>query len=279
MATLDLSHINAGYLEAGQFCEKIHDVSISVRKGEIVGITGPSGSGKSTIIKTVLAQTAIRSGIISFEDHEVNVSNLKDYRKNVVYVPQNSLDSLDFLWTVRDQVKKVMKQHGLEYSDSELENSADLVEIDKSVLDRRSFEISYGTRHKVVLLMALSAAPKAKLVIMDEPTTSQDSVSSLSLLKTIKNIAESQKISFIVASSNPEPVFYLSDNVYVIYGGWIIENGIPSEIVRKSFHPYTEMMIRYLPSYVSRSVSPVEMLLNEETQGCPFYGYCDRRIE
>ncbi len=277
MAVLDLLNVNAGYVENGKFDEKLHDITLSIGDKNVVGITGPSGCGKSTLIKTILLQTAVVSGSIEYNGNEVNAGSLSGYRRDIVYVPQNSLDSLDFLWTVGDQVKKVMRQHGLSYDPDEIEKAAEFVGLDLSVMKRRSFEVSYGTRHKVVLLMALAVAPHSRLIIMDEPTTSQDPVSSLNLLKTVRRMASSGNISFLIAASNPDPVFFVSDRVYVMYGGWIVEDGRPDEIISSARHPYTEDLIRFRPGYSSRSISPESMYTDTNISGCPFYIYCRRK--
>ncbi len=277
MGLLDLVNVTAGYAENGKFDEKLHDITLSIAEKNVVGITGPSGSGKSTLIKTILLQTRIVSGSIKYDGNEISSQSLSGYKKDIVYVPQNSLDSLDFLWTVGDQVKKVMRQHGLPYDPDEIEKAAEFVGLDFSVMKRRSFEISYGTRHKVVLLMALAVAPHSRLIIMDEPTTSQDPVSSLNLLKTVRRMASSGNISFLIAASNPDPVFFVSDRVYVMYGGWIVEDGRPDEIISSARHPYTEDLIRFRPGYSSRSISPESMYTETNIPGCPFYIYCRRK--
>ncbi len=277
MTMLDLLNVSAGYVENGKLEEKLHDITLSIGDKNVVGITGPSGCGKTTLIKTILLQTAVASGTIKYNGNVVNADSFSDYRKDIAYVPQNSLDSLDFVWTVGDQVKKVMRQHGLSYDSGEIENTAEFVGLDLSVLKRRPFEISYGTRHKIILLMALSVAPHSRLIIMDEPTTSLDPVSSLNLLKTVKRMVSLRNISFLIAASNPDPVFFVSDRVYVMYGGWIVEDARPEELLRNPKHPYTEDLIRFRPGYSNRSASPKSMYTEVSLSGCPFYTYCSRK--
>ncbi|BAB59653.1 ABC transport system ATP-binding protein A1A2 [Thermoplasma volcanium GSS1] len=276
---LTVKDLNAGYLTNEKYIGIIHNINIELNRGKIVGITGLSGSGKTTLLKSILLETHIKSGEIIFNGKPIMPGDTKNYRRSVIYVPQNSLDSLDIIWPIEDQVKKILKQHNVVYDINKVSEIAKLIDLDISMLKLKSFEVSYGTRHKIVLLMSILMAKRDLVVLMDEPTLSQDAITAEGILNIIVKLAKDYGSSFIIVSSSPEPVFYASDFIYIMYGGWIVENGTPNDLSKWPKHPFTYEFINMLPAHKTRDRFPKFPMTEFSENGCPYSIYCKNKIK
>ncbi|MEM0140319.1 MAG: ATP-binding cassette domain-containing protein, partial [Ferroplasma sp.] len=228
------------------------------------------GSGKTTLIKTILNKINITSGSIEYEGENI-FSSLKDFRQRIAYVPQNSFNSLDIFTTVNIQFHKLLKSLGKSFDTAYINNLIEKFMLPANVLERKPVELSDGMKHRIIIIMAL--ATDKDVLIFDEPTTGMDPISAYNVLSAIKEVKGKKDI--IITGNDAGSIFGICDMIYIMYRGQIIENGSYSDIMNSCFHPYTEMLLEYIPSYSNRNKN-IELYENRNINhdGCVFLDHC-----
>jgi len=263
---LDVRHLNFSYPNFS-----LRDINISVYEGRIYGILGITGCGKTTLLKVLNTDIQHWNRELTWNGgYYTDVLNKR--RPNFVYVPQSAADSLDAISNVIDQIKEVLKQRNLALDDDLLNQYLSMLGKEITMINKKPQFLSQGERHLSVLLMAILMRPS--LIMMDEPTTSLDSAETLEFLNIVRKIARDYHISFIISGTSPDIITYVSDFIYVMMCGMILEYSSTDELVHDPLHPYTEMMIRRRPSLETRDLTSFRFISECNDTGCPFLKYC-----
>ncbi len=260
MTKLDVDDLSACYPSGTGDVHALSGVSFALGDGESVGIAGESACGKSTLglsLIRMLQGGRITSGSVSFDGVpilEIPESDFdKSYRwKQVSMIFQGAMNSLDPVFTIRDQFVEVLRQHGFE-GDMEGTISASLssVNLDASILKRFPHELSGGMKQRVVIAMALLLHPK--LVIADEPTTALDVLIQAQIINLLKDL-KSRGMSFMLITHDLAVLSEIADKVGVMYAGQMVEFGAADDIYRNPKHPYTKALLASIPTL--RGVRP-----------------------
>ncbi|WP_297217069.1 ATP-binding cassette domain-containing protein [Thermoplasma sp.] len=263
---LDARHLNFSYPDFS-----LRDINISVHEGRIYGILGITGCGKTTLLNVLNAGLKHGNGELTWNGgYYIDVLNRR--RPNFVYVPQSAADSLDTISNVIDQIGKVLKQRNMALDHDLLNQYLNMLGKDITMIKKKPQFLSQGERHLSVLLMAIMMHPS--LIMMDEPTTSLDSVETLEFLDIVKRMAHDYHISFIISGTSPEVITYVSDFIYVMMCGMILEYSSTDDLARDPLHPYTEMILRRRPSLNTKNLTPFRFISECGDGGCPFLNYC-----
>ncbi|MEL9999787.1 MAG: ABC transporter ATP-binding protein [Desulfurococcaceae archaeon] len=239
-------------------------VSIYVRPGEKVGLIGESGAGKTTLLKSILKilppQGRITSGRVLYKGVDL-LRCASDYlleirRKKVGMIFQDPLAALNPVFTVKEQMLDILKYvySGSDYTKKDLENTAlDLLrEVmlpdPERVLHSYPFQLSGGMRQRVVIAMALASAQE--LLLADEPTTNLDVTIQAQILKLINDLVEKRGLSMILVSHALGMVRGMTERVYVMYGGNIIEEASSTKLFNEPLHPYTKLLVESAPKII-----------------------------
>jgi oligopeptide/dipeptide ABC transporter, ATP-binding protein, C-terminal domain len=265
---LQVRNLYSGYYENKQYTPILNNINMHIGNNEIVGVLGANGSGKSTLIKSLLGEIYASKGDVTYEGESIyKKENYVKFRREAIYVKQESFNSLKPLKTINFQIGKLYDWKP--FDEERVKLLFANLNLDPQILKMKAIQLSEGMKHRVVITMALLTDPK--LLVLDEPTTGLDSISIynfLTLLKTIK-----KKTSVLISSNDVNAIFEICDRIYILYDGEIIEDGLYSDIRDTPYHPYTEMLMRYTPLYSNRNVALVKTH-NNKNDGCAFIDNC-----
>lgn len=304
---LEIRHLCVDYL-AGEnsVVHAVSDVSLSLRRGEILGVAGESGSGKSTmayaITRLLRSPAEITGGEIvyyqqapsgvgsptSAESAEVvDILRLKPAELRVVrwseiaIVFQSAMNALNPTMTVGNQLLDVLATHRPDMAGPQRrERARELFELVGIAAERlRSYphELSGGMRQRAIIAIALALSPK--LLIMDEPTTALDVVVQREILTELMRLRERLDLSIIFITHDLSLLLEIADTVAIMYAGRLVEITSARELHRHPLHPYSYGMLHSFPSlHGERRImtgipgSPPD--LRSVPPGCAFHPRC-----
>lgn len=209
----------------------LDNVSFSSSGGEAIAVLGPNGVGKSTFFKCILGFLPIRKGKIEIEGKDVSIMKGKELSKYIAYIPQSS--SPVFNHTVLDSVAMGMNnQIGLFSTPGEKEREKAAAALDRlgilKLKDRGCLNISGGERQ--LMLIARAMVQDARIIVMDEPTSSLDYGNSYRVMETIMSLSK-DGYTILFSTHDPDAAMRYSDRVIAFYKGEIIRDGKPSTVL------------------------------------------------
>ena len=231
----------------------VDGASFDLKNGESIGIAGESACGKSTLglaILRMLFGGKITKGEITFDDEKILEMNenkfAKDFRwKKISMIFQGAMNSLDPVFTIKEQFIEVLKQHHYAGdSKSLISDAIKSVNLDYSVLEKYPHELSGGMKQRVIIAMALVLKPK--LVIADEPTTALDVLIQAQIINLLKKLKK-DGMSFLFITHDLAVLSEIADKVGIMYGGQMIEFGSADEVYKNPKHPYTKLLLESIP--------------------------------
>lgn len=270
----------------------VNNVSLCLRKKEIIGLVGESGCGKSmtaySIVRLVPYPGRVTGGEIMFEDKDLLKLTEEEMRKirgaKISMVFQDPLSSLNPCFKIYWHLNEIVQAHrviagGRERSEL-IMNSLSMVRIPEP--QNKAFQyphqFSGGMRQRVVIGMALICRPS--IVIADEPTTALDVTVQKEILDLIEELRTDLDISIIVISHDLYLIAERCDRVYVMYAGEIAECARSEEIFDSPLHPYTKGLLTAIPK-LGGTVKRLQTIRGEVQdltnlpRGCFFSPRCD----
>lgn len=236
----------------------LHDVSLEVFPGEIVGVVGESGSGKSTTINAVMgllgSDGAVTEGSVTFEGQELLSLGKEDLRElrgtGISLIAQDPTEVFHPIRKIRDQLKEYVKCHdGLTYGEAEERLLQIMEKINlpdgKRILNSYSYELSGGMCQRVAIAFAMLYEPK--LLFADEPTSALDVTVQAQVVEELKKINRDSGTAIFIVSHNMGVVSHMASRVIIMYSGIIVEQGPTEAILRDPRHPYTRNLIKAIP--------------------------------
>ena len=274
---------------ATKFVHAVDDVDLNIGTGDVIGIVGESGCGKSTLAQLLMGIHSPTSGTIEFEGVDVKEINKKDrlyYKRNIQMVFQDPYWSLNPRKMVRDIIAEPMRVHKTvsEYEmNKEIEKLLDMVGINGSRMFSFPHEFSGGERQRIAIARSLSLSPR--LLILDEPTSSIDTLSQAEILNLLINLRDEMDLSYIIISHDLSVIHYMSDRIIVMYLGKVVETGAVKDIFGNMLHPYTRALMRAIPSIdADGSINSIEALEGNVPSainipvGCRFHDRCANKM-
>ena len=228
--------IEKGLFKAsGGFIRAVDGVSFSLAEKETLGIVGESGCGKTTLAKLLLKLIAATSGEIIFS------SKLSHLRKDAAIVFQDPLLSLDPRMNLRDTLLEPFQAHGLKAERGSINRLLELVGLSNTLLTRLPRQLSGGERQRACIARALALSPK--LLILDEPLSSLDSIIQKQILELLLKLKEEFGMAYIFISHNIAVVKKISTRILVMFQGKIVEQGAADEILTQPACGYTKKLL------------------------------------
>ena len=267
------------------------NVSLSLARGQTLGIVGESGSGKSVLCRSILGLIpsppgSITGGEIWFdgddllkltEDQMERIRGVK-----IAMILQDPMTSLNPVWRIGDQITEGLRVHGKISAKESREIGIRLLKqvaiaSPEKRIDEYPHRLSGGMRQRVMIAMAIASRPK--LLLADEPTTALDVTIQDQILKLLLDLQEDVGMSIILVSHDMGIVAETSDVVVVMYAGQVMEQAATEAIFNRPQHPYTVGLLDSIP----RMDAKTKRLLPIRGQppnllrlplGCPFSERC-----
>lgn len=291
MSLLSVRHLTTEFNAGGRWLEAVTDVSFDLQRGEILGLVGESGCGKSTIaysIMRLLASNArIRAGEVWLEDVNLAAASedaLRDLRgSRLSMIFQDPMRALDPLFTVGHQVIETLQEHlGLGMAEAQERALALLKQVGIPAAEERlnayPYQFSGGMSQRVALAIAISCYPQ--MLIADEPTTALDVTIQAQILDLIRRLlVEEQGTGVLLITHDLGVVAQVCDRVAVMYAGKIVEFGTVASTFSNPLHPYTQALLKSLPSQGSargelETIQGRVPSLADRPPGCHFHPRC-----
>ena len=226
-------------------------VSLTVRKGEILGVVGESGCGKSTLGKTVMGILRPTGGRIVFEGNDITglrPNEARALRRHLQYTYQDPGASLNPRWKIRRSLHEPLVIHtdlDRRARDERVRTMLDAVGLPEGHLELYPHEISGGQQRRVGLARILTLQPS--LVILDEPTSGLDVSVQATILNLFLDLQARFDLTYAFISHDLSVVRMICDRVAVMYLGKLVEIGETEEVFSGPRHPYTQSLLAAVP--------------------------------
>ena len=289
MPKIEISDLSVDYKTSHGDIHALENIEFQLEDGESIGIAGESACGKSTLGLTIirlLQGGKIASGKITFMDKSIlDMPESKFDRrirwKEISMVFQGAMNSLDPVFTIKQQFNDILKQHGFDTNANKIiRDTIHAVNLDNSVLEKYPHELSGGMKQRVVIAMALLLKPK--FVIADEPTTALDVLVQAQIINLLKDLKKNG-MSIMLISHDLSILSEVAEKIGIMYGGKMIEFGTSSEIYRNPKHPYTQGLLNSIPTLHSEKklsfIPGKPPNLVSPKSGCRFFDRCPEAME
>ncbi|AYO29789.1 dipeptide ABC transporter ATP-binding protein [Biomaibacter acetigenes] len=229
----------------------VDGIDLIVRKGETVGLVGESGCGKSTLGRLILRLIEPTAGELFFEGqnlYKISGENLRQMRKKMQIIFQDPYASLNPRMPVADIIGEPLITHGMAYGKEKEHRVMELMKIvglRPYHMKRYPHQFSGGQRQRIGIARALALNPE--LVVCDEPVSALDVSIQSQVLNLLKDLQQKFNLTYIFISHDLRVVKYISDRVYVMFLGKIVESGKTRDIYNNPLHPYTRFLMSAVP--------------------------------
>ena len=284
----------------------VDGVNFEIAQGKTLGVVGESGCGKSTVGRALL-QILDRNGRInggeinwvrgSGEEEETiniakqsrNSSIMRSIRgDDIALVFQEPMTSFSPVHTIGNQLMEMIRLHKDVSKAEAKERAVELLEMvhipnPEQRMNEYSFQLSGGLRQRAMIAMALACEPK--LLIADEPTTALDVTTQAQILDLLRELQQKNGMSIILITHNLGVVAEMADEVVVMYLGKAVESGTAEQIFHNPQHPYTQGLLRSIPSIYAKSEGKLPSIAGyiphpfNRPSGCEFRPRCESYIE
>ncbi|HEX7589016.1 MAG TPA: ABC transporter ATP-binding protein [Anaerolineae bacterium] len=281
----------------------VDGVTFDVNPGQIFGIVGESGCGKSVTMKAVLriveppgkivhGEVLLRqagpAGVVDLAKLDANGKEMRSIRgAEIALIPQEPMASFSPVHTVGNQlIEAIMLHQPVDTREARkiaLQMFKDVgIPIPDQRLDEYSWQLSGGLRQRAIIAMALSCNPR--LLIADEPTTAVDVTTQAQVLRLLRRLQQDRNAAIIFITHDLGVIAQMASYVMVMYLGLVMEEGPVDEIFHDPKHPYTQALLRSIPSMDSQPRINLPTISGSiphpfnKPKGCPFHPRCSRAM-
>jgi oligopeptide/dipeptide ABC transporter ATP-binding protein len=286
---LEINDLHTFFFTEAGVVKAVNGVSVEAERGGTIGLVGESGSGKTitalSALRVIPRPGRIVSGTIRFDGEDILAKPEEEMRKlrgpRMAMVFQDPTTSLNPVYTVGKQLTDIITLHKkLAKSEAE-ERASRLLEVvgipePEKRLNAYPHELSGGMKQRVAIARALSCEPE--LLFADEPTTNLDVTIQAQVLDLLKQLQKELKKTLVMITHDIGIIAYMTQRVSVLYAGKIMEVADTATIFNKPKHPYTEALLKAVPSIAQTrklEVIPGNIPnLIEPPSGCVFHPRC-----
>ena len=295
MTLLDIETLCVSFKNYQGRSNVLDRVSLTIRKGEILGLVGESGCGKSVTAKAILGLIPqppgnISHGRIMFKNKNLltlSAGGMRQIRGNEIsMIFQEPMTCLNPVFTIGNQMREVVRIHRkLKHRQAEKMCVDMLRQVQmpdpESVLKKYPHQLSGGMRQRVMIAMELVCGPE--LLIADEPTTALDVTVQGQILAILTRLSRERNISILMITHDMGVVAQVCDRVAVMYAGRVVELAPVKDLFSGTGHPYTRGLIASIPDLQGKealySIPGSVPALMDLPPGCRFHPRCPSRME
>jgi peptide/nickel transport system ATP-binding protein len=282
---LKVENLQVHYPARDGVARAVDGASFAVPEGRIVGLVGESGCGKTTAVRAVMGVLSGSGrqvgGHVAFKGRTVDAAALKRLRwREIAYVPQSAMSSLDPVYRVGAQLVEVLTRRGNAGRAAARRRAVELFELvglSERRLDDYPHQFSGGMRQRAAIAMALALEPS--LLLADEPVTALDVIVQRQILDMLRDLQQRLRLSIVLVTHDISVVAYLCDEVVVMYAGQVVESGPVRDVLARPRHPYTMGLRNAFPDLLADTLELVPIDgsppdLREPPPGCRFAPRC-----
>lgn len=259
---LELKNLSVHYITDEVTVKAVNGISLTIEKGESLGLVGETGAGKTTTALSIMQLVPnppgkIVGGEILLEGQDLNkLSEVKkrELRGNrVSMIFQDPMTALNPVMSVGDQIMEVVRLHEKLSKEEAVKRTVDLlgmVGIAAERFDDYPHQFSGGMKQRVVIAIALACRPT--LLIADEPTTALDVTIQAQVLTLISQLKEQSQMSLLLITHDLGVVAEVCQKAAIMYAGEIMEYGTVEHIFNETAHPYTKGLFQSIPTLTEK---------------------------
>jgi peptide/nickel transport system ATP-binding protein len=278
--------------KTGAAVRAVDDVSLELRKGEVLGLVGESGSGKTTLGRTLLGLVPATEGTVEFEGQDITRLSEHDrrlLRRRMQIVFQDPHASLNPAMTVAQAVGHPLEIHGLAHDRDDIRaRVADALERvglapAEQFMDKFPSDLSGGQKQRAVIARAIILNPV--LLVADEPVSMLDMSVRAKILELMLALKHDFDLTYLYITHDLATAKFFCDRIAIMYLGRIVEIGPSEAIYADPKHPYTQALLRAIPEPDPRRTIPRDLPRGEVPDasrpplGCSFHPRCPKAFE
>ena len=291
-AVLRVERLSVTYLHDQGRVRAVDEVSFVLRPGERFGLAGKSGSGKTTtalaLLRMIKPPGHIEGGSVWLDGVELAELEKEAMRRlrlaAIAMVPQGSMNSLNPVARIRDQIGDALADHGERLSRRALALRAGelLAEVGlpRETMLRHPHELSGGMKQRACIAIAIALRPR--IIIADEPTSALDVVVQRQIMETLARVQSAIGAAVILIGHDIGLMAQFVDRLGIMYAGRLVEVAPIADLVARPRHPYTRMLIDSLPSLDRkgglRGIPGLAPDLRDLPEGCAFHTRCPEAV-
>jgi oligopeptide transport system ATP-binding protein len=269
----------------------VDGVTLSIGRGEVLGLVGESGCGKSTLARTVMQLLPTTAGTVVLEGKNLtqgSAEELHAVRRDLQMVFQDPYASLNPRMTVFDTLAEPLRVHRVcPRADvpARVAHLMELVGLAPRFMQKYPHEFSGGQRQRIAIARALALEPK--VIIADEPVSALDVSIQAQILNLLAELGRKMNLSLVFIAHDLSVVKHISDRIAVMYLGKIVELGPAVPVIEQPLHPYTRALVSAIPTPnpdVERSRQRIVLPGDPPSPmnppaGCAFHPRCPYAVE
>ena len=234
------------------FVRAVDGISLTIGKGETLGLVGESGCGKTTAGRTILGLYPPTEGSVNFNGLEVTKApgrELMSFRQKAQMIFQDPYASLNPRWTVNAIVSEPLRVHDLlktnQERDARVKELLYLVGMNGQLVNRFPHEFSGGQRQRIGIACALASQPE--FIVCDEPISALDVSIQAQVVNLLEDLQEKLDLTYLFIAHDLSMVRHICDRVAVMYLGALVEIAERDELYENPLHPYTQALLSAVP--------------------------------
>lgn len=240
--------VKMGFMKYNQV-QAVEDVSITINKGETLGLVGESGCGKTTLGRAILRLVEPTSGKIFYEGKDITHGNMLPYRRKMQIIFQDPSASLDPRMTVAEIVGEAIDIHKLANSKKDRSDRIQLlltqVGLNSEHANRYPHEFSGGQQQRIGIARAMAVEPE--FIVCDEPVSALDVSIQSQIVNMLEDMQKDLGLTYLFIAHDLSVVKHISNRIGVMYLGNLVELGDKNEITKFPLHPYTKTLLSAIP--------------------------------
>lgn len=278
--------VGKGFFSEKKTLKAVQNISLKVKRGEVLAVVGESGCGKTTLAKMLLGLLQPSSGEIFMEGEPINEVDIRSIARHVQPVFQDPYSSLNPRKTIESIISLPLKVHKIgdkEAQRKRVEEVLEMCEMPKRLIHSYPSQLSGGQRQRVAIARALVMKPE--ILVCDEPTSALDVSVQAHILNLLQDLRDELNLTYVFISHNLSVVEHLADTVAVMYLGRLIEYGPKDDIFNDPKHPYTKALLdSFLTPDPTKDVPEIALGRGfpnplDPPTGCAFHPRCARVMD